>query len=249
MYVPGQTLYFKFTTRDSNVPYTLAGSPVVSVYKNNSTAQSTSGVTLTADFDSVTGLNHVTVDTSSDGTFYSAGGKFHLVITTGTVNGNSVVGEVVGEFYLEDVTVATVGADARKVAGTNQTAGDLYAALAIIAGYIDTEVSAIKAKTDQLTFTTSNKVDAAFNAAADLPTAAAEKLADVLLRRHMDDVEASSFGDTLSLNSLYGAIQQGQYFLLSGTTLYVYKTDGTTVLGSRVLARDCDACAVVSATS
>ncbi len=37
-----------------------------------------------------------------------------------------------------------------KVASTSQTAGDLAALLATIAGYIDTEVAAIKAKTDNL---------------------------------------------------------------------------------------------------
>lgn len=42
--------------------------------------------------------------------------------------------------------------------------------------FVDTEVAAIKAKTDQLTFTTANKVDAAFNAAADFPQAAADKV-------------------------------------------------------------------------
>jgi hypothetical protein len=42
--------------------------------------------------------------------------------------------------------------------------------------FVDTEVAAIKAKTDQLTFTAANKVDAALNAAADLPQAAADKV-------------------------------------------------------------------------
>ena len=45
------------------------------------------------------------------------------------------------------------------VTDTAQTAGDIYASQVAIAGYIDTEVGAIKAKTDQLTFTTENKVD------------------------------------------------------------------------------------------
>ena len=37
-----------------------------------------------------------------------------------------------------------------QVSGTAQTAGDIYASQVAIAGYIDTEVSAIKAKTDNL---------------------------------------------------------------------------------------------------
>ena len=95
-------IYGKFTTvrPSTGAPYTLAGTPALSVYKDNSTTQSTSGVTLTADFDTVTGLNHFAIDTSSDGTFYSAGSFFDIVITTGTVDSVSAVGFVVGRFTL-----------------------------------------------------------------------------------------------------------------------------------------------------
>lgn len=95
-------LYGKFTTYrpSTGAAFTLGGTPALSVYKDNSTTQSTSGVTLTADFDAVTGLNHFAIDTSSDGTFYSAGSFFDVVITTGTVDGVSVVGSVVASFSL-----------------------------------------------------------------------------------------------------------------------------------------------------
>jgi hypothetical protein len=105
--LPGQIIDFKFTTVDgTGLPTTLAGSPVVSVYKNNSTTQSTSGVTLTVDFDSITGLNHVRIDTSADATFYAAGNDFQAVITTGTVGGISVVGYELKDFSLAYRTVA-----------------------------------------------------------------------------------------------------------------------------------------------
>jgi len=95
-------IYFKFTTfrPSTGAPFTLAGTPALSVYKDNSTTQTTTGVTLTVDFDSVTGLNHVAVDTSADGTFYAAGSFFDVVITTGTVDSVSAVGVVVGRFTL-----------------------------------------------------------------------------------------------------------------------------------------------------
>lgn len=95
------TLDNKFTTRSfsTGVPGTLA-SGAISIYKDNSVTQSTSGVTLSADFDSVTGLNNVRIDLSSDGTFYSAGSNFDAVITTGTVGGVSVVGEVIFSFSI-----------------------------------------------------------------------------------------------------------------------------------------------------
>ncbi len=98
----GATLYFKFTTfrPSTGAPFTLAGTPAVSVYKDAGTTQSTAGVTLTADFDAVTGLNHVAIDTSADGTFYAVGSFFDVVVTTGTVDSVSAVGVVVGRFTL-----------------------------------------------------------------------------------------------------------------------------------------------------
>lgn len=96
---PSSIVDLKFTTvGTTGVPTQLAGTPVVSVYKDNGTTESTSGVTLTVDFDSRTGLNHVRIDTSADGTFYAAGSNFQVVITAGTVGGSSVVGYVVGQF-------------------------------------------------------------------------------------------------------------------------------------------------------
>lgn len=95
-------IYGKFTTYrpSTGATFTLGGTPALSVYKDNSTTQSTTGVTLTADFDSVTGLNHFAIDTSADGAFYSAGSFFDIVITTGTVDSVSVTGSVVGSFTI-----------------------------------------------------------------------------------------------------------------------------------------------------
>lgn len=100
----GTTFDIKFTTRkfSSGAPFTLAGSPVISAYPNNSTTQLTAGITLTVDFDGVTGLNNIhVVATGANG--YLSQSNYSLVITTGTVDGVSVVGEVVGEFSLDGV--------------------------------------------------------------------------------------------------------------------------------------------------
>src|SRR5690606_31040776 len=74
--------------------------PSVAVYKDNGTTQSASGVTLTLDFDGIPGLNSVTVDTTADGTFYSSGSHFSVVILNGEVDGVSVVGACVFSFSL-----------------------------------------------------------------------------------------------------------------------------------------------------
>lgn len=163
-------VYGKFTTYrpSTGATFTLGGTPALSVYKDNSVTQSTTGVTLTADFDSVTGLNHFAIDTSADGTFYSAGSFFDIVITTGTVDSVSVTGSVVGSFTLRKNSAlkpATAGrtlvvdaaglADANTVkvgpsgSGTAQTAGDIPARLpaALVSGRMDSSVGAMAANT------------------------------------------------------------------------------------------------------
>lgn len=91
----------KFTTRSftTGVPTVLAGTPVISIYKDNNVTQTTTGVTLSVDFDGVVGLNNIHIDTAD--AFYAAGSNFQCVITTGTVGGVSVVGETVGAFSIE----------------------------------------------------------------------------------------------------------------------------------------------------
>jgi len=125
------TLNFKFTTRNSQgagaPPFALA-SGAISVYKGSSTTQSTAGITLAADFDGVTGLNNVLIDLSSD-VFYATGQDYHVVITTGTVNSISVVGEVVAEFSIEnrfkDVNVTAISGDS-SAADNLESACDNY---------------------------------------------------------------------------------------------------------------------------
>jgi hypothetical protein len=97
-----QIFDFKFTTRTTTgAPTTLAGTPTLAVYKDNSTTEITAGITLTADFDARTGLNHVRIDLSASAS-YVAGEDYSVVITAGTVGGTSVVGEVVGNFSVEN---------------------------------------------------------------------------------------------------------------------------------------------------
>lgn len=100
-----QVLYFHFTTRQfsTGAPIT-ASSLAVSVYKDDSITESTSGITttFTTGFDSRAGLVSVKIDTSSDGTFYAGGHDFSVVVTGGTADSVSIVGEVVGYFSIEN---------------------------------------------------------------------------------------------------------------------------------------------------
>jgi hypothetical protein len=130
----GDTFDFKFTTRrfSSGAPFTLAGSPAVAAYPGNSTTEITAGITLTVDFDSRTGLHNVRIVATS-GNGYAAG-FYAVVITAGTVDSVSVVGEVVYEFV-----IGSVPADVRAWNGT--------APNNLVSGRVDTQTGAIAAGT------------------------------------------------------------------------------------------------------
>lgn len=98
----GETVDFKFTTRQfsDGVPTTLAGTPAIEIYEDNSITQITAGITLTVDFDGITGLNNLrVVATGANG--FGSGQSYAAVISAGTVGGTSVVGEVVLQFTIE----------------------------------------------------------------------------------------------------------------------------------------------------
>lgn len=98
----GDTIDIGFdTVSTAGVPTTLAGTPVISAYIGNSTTQLTAGITLTVDFDGVTGMHNArVVATAANG--YAAQTNVCLRITTGTVGGSSVVGYTIGSFSIEN---------------------------------------------------------------------------------------------------------------------------------------------------
>ena len=141
-YKAGDVIDLTFTTRSNGVLTALA-SGVVSVYKGNSATESTAGVTLTADFDTRTGLNQVHITTVTDGTFYAGPSEFSIVLTAGTVGGVSVVGAVIDTFSIgrASADIASVQAD------TDNLQTRIPAAL--VSGRIDASVGAMA--TDTLT--------------------------------------------------------------------------------------------------
>jgi len=173
------TFYKMFTTRAfaTGIPTVLAGSPVVSAYEDGSTTQITAGITLGVSHDSVVGLNLLTI-AATEANGYEKGKDYNLVITTGTVGGVSVVGEVVGSFSLGlsaaavDLANATDGLGAIKTdtAAILIDTDDLHGNQgdwATATGFatsgalatVDSNVDAIKAKTDDMTFTVANSLD------------------------------------------------------------------------------------------
>ena len=107
----GTTLHLFFNTRDSTgAPASLGGSPTsLVVYKDNSATQSNAGVTFTGNFDSVTGLNLVSIDTSSDTSFYAIGSRFTVAFDNGVIGGVSGVGAIAAEFTLSNLAFGSAG--------------------------------------------------------------------------------------------------------------------------------------------
>jgi len=123
----GDTIDVKFSTvGTTGAPTTLAGTPVVSAYVGNSTTQITAGITLTVDFDGVTGMHNVRVVATS-GNGFATQTNVDLVITTGTVGGTSVVGYVVGSFSIENrsALMPTTAARTLAVDASGRALGDL----------------------------------------------------------------------------------------------------------------------------
>lgn len=259
----GETLDFKFTTvGTTGAPTTLAGTPVVSAYVGNSTTQITAGITLSVDFDGVTGLHSVQV-VASGANGFAAQTNVDLVITMGTVGGTSVVGYVIGSFSIENRSTqaiktqaaaievdtqdiqsripaalvsgridASVGAMAANVMTAAAAAADLTTELqaglatavdlATVAGYLDTEIAAIKAKTDNL--------PAAPAATGDIPTAVEN--ADALLGRNVSG--GSSSGRTVK-QALH--VLRNKSAVAAGT-LTVYDTDDATSSWTAAVSQD-----------
>ena len=99
----GSTIEFTFTTRrfTTGVPFTLAGTPSIEAYQVGSSTPITAGITLTADYSSVTGLNHVSI-VASGANGYATAKDVSVVIAAGTVDSVSVVGETIASFSIEN---------------------------------------------------------------------------------------------------------------------------------------------------
>lgn len=112
------TFKFDFTTRAfaTGIPTALAGTPVLKVHEEGNDTFITAGVTVDVSVGStpVVGLNEgAVVATAANG--YENGKSYAVFISTGTVGGVSVVGEVVERF--------TIGASAAAVDLANATDG------------------------------------------------------------------------------------------------------------------------------
>ena len=121
-YAVGDTINIKFTTRAfaTGIPTALLGTPTIHVFEDDNATAITAGQILTPNFSSVIGLNNARiVATGANG--FEAGKNYDVVILTGTVDGVSVVGEVVGSFSLDKAPVGATAAEVWANAGRTLT--------------------------------------------------------------------------------------------------------------------------------
>lgn len=254
-FAPSSVIDFKFSTSQDGVPTTLAGTPVVAIYKDNSTTQSTTGVTLSVDFDGMTGCHNVRVDTAD--AFYASGSSFQGIITTGTVGGNSAVGHVAFEFSLDRGRVGSIKDDAVNAdALATDAVTELQSGLATTAHLqevedkvdtVDTVADAIKAKTDNLpsdpadASVIAGRFDTLDTSVADLPTNAelATALgdiptdvenADALLGRNINGGSSSGRKVKDALKASRNKVDAS-----SGTQVDVYEENDTDIAWSLAL--------------
>lgn len=152
-YTLEDTLYIMFTTRAfaTGIPTVLSGVPVVSAYENDGTTEITAGITLGVSHDSRVGMNLLTiVATAANG--YEAGKDYNLAITTGTVGGVSVVGEVVGTFSIARsaaITSLNSGVNVTQISG-DSTAADNLELMYDTTGYLDPTAPASRSQVDNI---------------------------------------------------------------------------------------------------
>ena len=225
----GDTIDIQFTTRrfSTGAPFTLAGTPAVSAYIGNSVTEITAGITLTVDFDARTGLNNVRV-VASGANGYATATNVSLVITAGTVDAVSVVGEVIGSFSIENRSAAAILTTLGTPAGVSLSA-DVAAVKAQTAA-IETDTQDVQGRLPAALV--GGRIDASVGAmaanvitAAALAADAANEIADAFLDRDMST-------GTDSGSATVRTARQALRFLrnkwsIAGTTLTVTKEDDT----------------------
>lgn len=102
----GDTLYEHFSTRafGTGIPTTLIGTPVAEAYEDANATGITAGVSLTIDHGE-TGHHLLTV-VATGGNGFETGKFYGVSLTAGTVDGVSVVGEIIFNFSLEKSAAA-----------------------------------------------------------------------------------------------------------------------------------------------
>lgn len=138
----------------------------IEVYKDGSATQRSSDAgfalldTDGIDFDGITGIHGFSIDTgdNTDAGFYTVGAWFTVVVSAVTVDGQTVsfiaamfrIMAAEGVAGVPDVNVTHLADTAQSPGDIFGDSSDALPSLPTLAAYLDTEIAAIKAKTDNL---------------------------------------------------------------------------------------------------
>jgi hypothetical protein len=256
---PGATIRIPFSTFDkddgSSITMTNYAAADLLVYKDGSTTEraSTAGFTATTDFDSKTGKHLAIIDLADNTTadFWAAGSEYLVALDAVTVDAVTTGGWV-ARFRIGypgailDTTIATLAGQTSFTLTSGPAEDDALNGCTVIIHDAASAVQFGRAVVSDYTGSTKTVTLAAgttFTAAAkdnisffEAPTAI--QIADALLLRNVSNVEALTGADghtlcTLILMALEAAI--------SGTTLTIKRTDGSTTHTTKALTVDAGA--------
>jgi hypothetical protein len=193
-----KSLFHTFNAAGASVTVTGFAAADVTIYKDGSTTQraSAAGITVATDFDAITGVHQVSIDLgdNTDAGFYAVGSQYNIAISTFTADGQTV-SFVLGSFRIlaAEGVAGTPSVNTTHAAGTAWASGAITAAaiatdaigaaelaadavteiqsgLATAASLttVGNNVSAIKLKTDNITYTVGTFVDVNIQAVNDV---------------------------------------------------------------------------------
>ena len=231
----GSTVFFAFTTVNSTGAPTALSSGGVTVYKNNSTVPNTTGLTLTASHNAVTGLNLVQVDMAGTSTFYAPGACFMAVVSSGAIGAESPIGYVVGQWSVKDRGTVTVSTAVLVSTAVSVSTAATIASVASVVNAVSISTGSV---IDSVTSVTGNVT----GSIGSLTTAAALQVnAEVVDAINVDTyAEPSGVPSTLAslvtMNRyLYSAVRNPVRVSSSAKTFY---TAGGTFLFGKTLSQD-----------
>lgn len=161
----------------------------------------------------------------------SAGAVLNVtdVATVGTVTDPVTLSNLTSSTALVNAIVSAIDSSSTALADINADTNAILLA-------VDTEIAAIKTKTDQLTFTDTGKVDSTIQLATDIKIAALNAIADHVLRRDLATAEDAVGPDTKAFKSLLGAASKlTNKVNVNAGVMTTYETDGITVLGTQAV--------------
>lgn len=232
------TIDFHFdTVSTGSVPTTIAGSPVLRAYVDNSSAPITVGLTLDVDFGGVVGSHHVRV-VASAGFGFADQTNVTIKLGAGSVGGTSVVGAIVGDFSIgkRGGPIADAVWNEDPVAHLGVTAANQ---LVLAASAANSVAITVGAAGEGLTALGGMSATMKAQVNAELDTALDETIADSV---PADGTRPSA------RQALYMLTQFMLERSVSSTTVTVRKPDGTTTLFTLSLSDPTSPTAITRAT-